>query len=115
MNPQVGDKVVISSLHSKHIDTITKVTKTQVTVASGIRFVIKTGQAVGDTGRWYRRYFQVVSPARAEELKREWDEAARKAELVRKLNSYDWSARHVNSLEKVVALLESLCPTPDYQ
>lgn len=113
MIPQVGDKVVISSYYKKSIDTVAKVTKTQMTTASGIRFGLKTGRAVGDASRMYRRYFHVISPAEADELKREWDEAARKAELVNKLSRYRWQDRHVDSLEKVVALLESLCPTPD--
>lgn len=107
MTPQVGDKVVISSLHSKRIDTIIKVTKTQVTTASGVRFVIKTSRAVGDTGRWYRRYFQVVSPAQADELSREWEEAARKAELVSKLRKYDWATRNIDTLENIVSILDA--------
>lgn len=112
MTPQVGDKVVISGHYKKSIETVAKVTKTQMTTNSGLRFVLKTSRAVGDASRMYRRYFHVVSPAEADELKREWDEAARKSELVRKLSNYNWASLHVNSLEKVVALLESLCPTP---
>jgi len=107
MTPQVGDKVVISSAYSKRLDTITKVTKTQVTVSDGLRFVIRTGRAVGDNSSWNRRYFHVVTPLVAEDLRQSWEEDKQKAERVRYLSKYEWETRELGTLNKVLDILDT--------
>jgi hypothetical protein len=103
--PQVGDKVVIAgSLRSKRIDTITKVTKTQVTVSSGQRFLLNSSRNVGAT-QWNRYYYSVVSPEKAAELEREWADAERKADLSRALRNYHWPELGLGTLEAVVKIL----------
>lgn len=106
MTPQVGDKVVIAgSMRSHRIDTITKVTKTQVTVSDGTRFLLNNSRNVGAT-QWNRYYFSVISPEKAAELEREWAEEERKSDLVRELRGYAWQHRNISTLEAVVKILE---------
>ena len=107
MTPQVGDKVVISNEYGKRIETIIKVTKTQITVASGLRFVINTCRAVGDTGKWNRRYFYAITPADADRLSQEWEEDKQKAERVRYLRKYDWETSELGTLNKVIDILDT--------
>lgn len=106
MTPQVGDYVYISGLHmSERIDTITKVTKTQVKVASGTRFSINTTRSIGSGSRWQRCYFTVITPEKAEALKREWQETQDKARLVKKLRDFRWQDESLENLQRLTALM----------
>lgn len=98
---EVGDKVIISYGLDRKIDTVARLTKTQIVLENGDRYNRTSGRLVGKSS-WCGSRIREASEEELANLEKE----LLKKKLVWYLRSYDWERVDVDLLWKVVQLMK---------
>lgn len=97
---EVGDKVITYGTDRK-IETIARLTKTQIILENGNRYNRKSGRFVGKSS-WCSSHVREASEEELANLEKE----LLKKKLVWYLKCYDWKREDVDLLWKVVQLMK---------
>lgn len=114
---RIGDKVYGRAGwdHTKIVvNTVTAETKTTLTLDSGVRLSRTTGKRLGDANAYFSRDYHMYTPAAAELLKQEADEAAASKRLADKLRTVQGRIAnlHVSQVtHEMLDAIANLCPT----
>lgn len=110
----VGDPVIVEHrIYSDDIryerSTITRVAKTQITTATGQRFLKKNGREVGQSEPWQRGarlcLYTDTAWAEAERRMREWQQLEAERVLRWQLTQQDWKRMDIEKCVKVAKAL----------
>lgn len=117
---KVGDKIVLDTLskgfgrrkHPLKIETVTKVTTTQIT-AGGVRFLKRNGHQIGDSytylvikTKWTQGQGEhLMTLEEAEVYNRKVEQEKQHSDLVYKLRDFDYASQPYETLLQVAKIL----------
>lgn len=101
-NVKIGDKVIFSNGWDESIETVTKVTKTQIHVGY-VRYRKCNGRPVG-SGAWDRRRIEPYS----EEAARKIELKNRRVEMCDYIRSYSYGSLSFDDLQKVYNMINEI-------
>ena len=95
-----GDRVIVSGRMTQSVDTVARITKTQIVMSSGNRFNRSTGRFIGGD-RWTFFHLSEATTENLEAIARDRE----KKDLVRKLNGMNWNGFTLEQLRYIVSAL----------
>lgn len=109
---QVGDQIVIrngsQSGEPFKILKIVKVTKTQVEVENGVKFMLKSGKKIGGYGGWFEDSLDTYDMSITDAFKqnKEWHKENDIKILCREISNYSWRNVPYEKLARIKKILD---------
>lgn len=116
---QVGSRVVVversrSPGHRQYlfqIHTITRITKTQITLDNGERYAKRWGKRIGDSDSWYPKSLAYVgnglmSVTEALERNKVIEAEIRRVSVATELSNFKWRTLSFNTLLNIMGLIQ---------